>query len=175
MSKPVVYAIDFRRTTVQHALVTREGIRQCNLSRANPSPQESVDEIARYVIQVQNHHTITGIGVTVAGIFHQDSIVQSSTMSHWTNVPIIRQIADATRLPVIAIHSAQAAALAACTHDSRRLVGVHWSDGIDVAVAGDGLVRLKGYGHGVSFPRRINKKPCGCGKTNCWEALCGGA
>lgn len=138
--------------------------------------------IAHAVDQLRDRHTVSALGLAVAGFVAPDrNTVRYAPHLPWRDAPVADRIAARIGLPVTLEHDANAAAVAEYTFGSARGAGVvvlvAIGTGIGGALLQDGVVFHGAHGVGpeLGHLRLVpDGRACSCGKRGCWERYCSG-
>ncbi len=138
--------------------------------------------IAHAVDQLRDRHTVSAVGLAVAGFVAPDrNTVRYAPHLPWRDAPVADRVAARIGLPVTLEHDANAAAVAEYTFGSARGAGVvvlvAIGTGIGGALLQDGVVFHGAHGVGpeLGHLRLVpDGRACSCGKRGCWERYCSG-
>ncbi|GAA4417050.1 ROK family protein [Actinokineospora soli] len=175
--------VDVGGTSVRAGVVDERG-QVLDTARGHTPPDERAleDVICSVVGALAARHPVSAVGLAVAGFVASDRrTVLFAPHLPWRDAPVADRIAGRLGIPVVLEHDANAAAVGEHRHGALRgaRVGllVALGTGIGGALLLDGTV-FRGA-HGVApelgHLRLVpNGRPCGCGKSGCWERYCSG-
>jgi len=175
--------IDVGGTSVRAGVVDPQGA-VLDTTRA-PTPSGGApleDAIACAVEELGARHTISAVGLAVAGFVTEDRMsVRFAPHLAWRDSPVAKAMTQRLGLPVVLEHDANAAALAehrfGAARGAKVAVMVALGTGIGGALLIDGEVFRGAYGVAPELGHlRVvpNGRKCPCGKKGCWERYCSG-
>lgn len=175
--------VDVGGTSVRAGVVNADGAVIDTTRAPTPSGEEPLeDAIASAVRELAERHTISAVGLAVAGFVASDRrTVRFAPHLAWRQAPVADRISQRTGMPVVLEHDANAAALAehrfGAARGAKIAVLIAIGTGIGGALLLDGQV-FRGA-HGVApelgHLRLVpDGRPCPCGKSGCWERYCSG-
>ena len=192
--RAVVLALEINVDSIAAAIVGIGGkvldSRRVDRSRARVAVEETVDDICRLVVELEESQpaaagrdNLVGVAVAFAGIVRRsDGTVALAPNLGWREVPLGRRIAEVLRTPqrVLVANDADLSALA----EHRRGAGVGVDDlifvsgevgvGGGIIVDGRPMTGAAGYGGEIGhLPLNPDGAACGCGSTGCWETEVG--
>jgi glucokinase len=148
-----------------------------------PNGQNALeDAICSAVGELLTKHTVTAVGLAVAGFVASDhNTVMFAPHLSWRNVPVADRISDKLGLPVVLEHDCNAAAVAEHRFGAAKGASVAVLVALGTGIGGALLVNGELFrgGHGVApelgHLRLVpNGRACPCGKNGCWERYCSG-
>ncbi|MGW5052480.1 ROK family protein [Actinokineospora sp. NPDC004072] len=175
--------VDVGGTSVRAGVVDAAG-RVVDTARGETPPgEDALEEVVAAVVgALARRHEVGAVGLAVAGFVGADRrTVLFAPHLPWRAAPVADRMSARLGLPVVLEHDANAAAIGEHRHGALRgaRVGllVALGTGIGGALLLDGEV-FRGA-HGVApelgHLRLVpGGRPCGCGKSGCWERYCSG-
>ena len=175
--------VDVGGTSVRAGVVNADGAVIDTTRAPTPSGEGPLeDAIAAAVRELAERHTVSAVGLAVAGFVASDRrTVRFAPHLAWRQAPVADRISQRTGMPVVLEHDANAAALAehrfGAARGAKIAVLIAIGTGIGGALLLDGQV-FRGA-HGVApelgHLRLVpDGRPCPCGKSGCWERYCSG-
>ncbi|USX48261.1 ROK family glucokinase [Lentzea sp. HUAS12] len=175
--------VDIGGTSVRAGVVDPRGS-VLDTSRApTPTSERALeDAIVAAVEEVADRHTVTAVGLAVAGFIASDRrTVRFAPHLAWRQVNVAERMSDRLGMPVVLEHDANAAALAehrfGAARGAKTAVLVAIGTGIGAALLLDGEVFRGAHGVAPELGHlRVvpDGRPCPCGKNGCWERYCSG-
>jgi len=182
----VTAGVDVGGTKVAVGVVDAQGTILARRRRASVAnkPGEVEKVIAALVGELAREHPIEAVGVGAAGFVDETrSVVRFAPNLGWREQPVRAQLEALLGLPVVVENDANAAAWgeyrfgAAREHRDVALITV--GTGIGGGLVADGALYRGGSGLAgeVGHLRLVHPdgRPCGCGRTGCWEQYASGS
>jgi predicted NBD/HSP70 family sugar kinase len=175
-----IVAIDLSRQPFRGALLDLTGgiVQRIDGRRDAVRGDAGVEEVFRLVGSLVSSASapVLGIGVGTPGIVDADGAVVEASNLAWHGVPLRRELAIRTQLPVTVANDAHASALAEfeTTHASANLVVVKVGVGIGAGIVVDGHLHLgdRPAAGEIGHIRVVEPGlPCHCGNTGCLETV----
>jgi predicted NBD/HSP70 family sugar kinase len=175
-----IVSIDLSRQPFQGALLDLTGSveRRIDGRRNAVRGDRGLSEVFRLVGSLVSSAAapVLGIGVGTPGIVDADGAVVEASNLAWHGVPLRRQLALRTELPVTVANDAHASAFAefGTAHESRNLVVVKVGVGIGAGIVVDGHLHLgdRPAAGEIGHIRVVEAGlPCRCGNTGCLETV----
>ncbi|MGQ0838621.1 ROK family protein [Actinokineospora sp.] len=175
--------VDVGGTSVRAGVVDAHGAVLDTARGSTPSGESELEDVICSVVgALAERHKVSAVGLAVAGFIANDrrSVMFAPHLA-WRAAPVADRIADRLGLPVVLEHDANAAALAEYRFGALRGARVGLLVAIGTGIGGALLLdgELFRGAHGVApelgHLRLVpGGRPCGCGKTGCWERYCSG-
>jgi glucokinase len=171
--------IDVGGTKIAAGLVDAAG--RIMARREVPTPTESTDALVAEVIalvrDLATEHSVTAVGVGVAGLVDSTgAVVLSSSHLPLRREPLRDRLATALELPVVVDNDANVGGLAEVSlgvaRGARHALLVTVGTGLGGAVIIDGQVHRGWQGAAGEIGHIIverDGRPCPCGSRGCWE------
>jgi predicted NBD/HSP70 family sugar kinase len=174
-----IVAIDLGRQPFRGALVDLSGQigRRLDGRRQAVRGDDGLREVFRLVRSLVGSASspVLGVGVGTPGIVDPDGAVVEASNLGWHDVPLRRELAERTGLPLTVANDAHVGALAEFgTHPSENLVVVKVGMGIGAGIVVDGHLHLgdrPAAGEIGHIRVREPGIPCRCGNAGCLETV----
>jgi predicted NBD/HSP70 family sugar kinase len=175
-----IAAIDLSRQPFQGALLDLTGSVELRIDgrRNAVRGDRGLGEVFRLIGSLVSSASapILGIGVGTPGIVDADGAVVEASNLAWHGVPLRRQLALRTELPVTVANDAHASAFAefGAAHESGNLVVVKVGVGIGAGIVVDGHLHLgdRPAAGEIGHIRVVEGGlPCRCGNMGCLETV----
>ena len=175
--------VDVGGTSVRAGVVDEHGQVLDTARGLTPSGETALEDVVCSVVRtLAARHDVTAVGLAVAGFVAADRrTVLFAPHLPWRAAPVADRVAARLHLPVVLEHDANAAAVGEHRHGALRgaRVGllVALGTGIGGALLLDGAVYRGAHGVAPELGHlRVvpDGRPCGCGKSGCWERYCSG-
>lgn len=149
----------------------------------NPDPELTTRQIIERAGKLirRNNGTIEGIGVSLPGLVHPEGSELFVPTFNWRDIPLARDLNEATGLPVTMDNDANAAALAELwfgrpeVREVRDFILVLVEDGVGTGIVFDGQVYRGENGAAGEFGHMTIGQgapvACASGSRECWEAF----
>ncbi|WP_460727655.1 ROK family glucokinase [Nocardia heshunensis] len=180
---PLTVGIDVGGTNIRASVVDGSGEVLDTVTAPTPHSARALEDgLARTVRELCGRHTISAVGLAVAGFVDEDrATVRFAPHLPWEDAPVAQRLTDRLGLPVILEHDANAALWAeyrfGAAAGGRNVVLVAIGTGIGAALLINGQLYRGSFGvapelgHLQVVP---NGRACACGKRGCWERYCSG-
>ncbi len=179
----VAVGVDLGGTKIAVGVVDADGAVRSESRRETPDgPDAVVAAIADAVAELGDEARGRPVGIGAAGFVDAArKRVLFAPNLQWTDVPLAEQLSDRLGTPVILENDANAAAWAEARFgagvDADSMVLVTVGTGIGGGIVLDGRLVRGGFGVAGEFghlPLVADGRPCGCGRSGCWEQYASG-
>lgn len=190
IDKPYTIGLDLGGTNAVFGIVDASGnilaqtsIKTKDYSTAGDFVDAAVEALMKIVEETGGTEKIASMGIGAPNSNYYTGTMDSASNIAWAHdctVPLAKMFSDKLHMPVYITNDANAAALGEMTYGTARgmknFIMITLGTGVGSGIVANGQIIYGSDGLagelGHVIMKRVNGRPCGCGRCGCLEAYC---